>query len=272
MKVVLWLAVFFSAFIAYIQAEKTKPAYRITSPVEYQIIQRGVGNKAWVELKVTALLPISKSGLLEYRLDQNRSWEKLSGEWKNEKFVTRLRIPAGGWYGLEIREEGNLGHRSQVVKFGVGEIFVVAGQSNSGNYGEIKQSTKTGLVSAFDFDNNKWQLAIDPQPGAGGRGGSIMPLLGDLLVREFEVPVGIVAYGQGGTSVREWLPQGSRFPNPPTVENKVRKINDGEWESLGKIYPGFIERMKVFGKNGFRAVLWHQGESDANQKDPTRTL
>jgi hypothetical protein len=86
------------------------------------------------------------------------------------------------------------------------------------------------------------------------------------------MPIGIIAYGQGGTSVREWLPQGSRFPNPPTVENKVRKINDGEWESLGKIYPGFIERMKAFGKNGFRAVLWHQGESDANQKDPTRTL
>ena len=99
-----------------------------------------------------------------------------------------------------------------------------------------------------------------------------MPLFGDLLVREFNLPIGIIAYGQGGTSVREWLPQGSRFPNPPTVENKVRKIKDGEWESLGKIYPGFIERMKAFGKNGFRAVLWHQGESDANQKDPTRTL
>jgi predicted phosphodiesterase len=149
---------------------------------------------------------------------------------------------------------------------------VVAGQSNSGNYGEVKQSTQTGLVSAYDFENKKWQLAVDPQPGAGGRGGSIMPLLGDLLVREFEMPIGIIAYGQGGTSVREWLPQGSRFPNPPTVENKVRKINDDEWESLGKIYPGFIERMKAFGKNGFRAVLWHQGESDANQKDPTRTL
>ncbi len=272
MKVVLWLAVLFSAFIAYIQAEKTKPAYRIISPVEHQVIQRDSRNTAWVEIKVVTASPVSKSGPLEYRLDKNRSWEKANGEWKMKNLLPRLRIPGGGWYGLEIREEGNLGHRSQVVQFGVGEIFVVAGQSNSGNYGEIKQSTQTGLVSAFDFDNNKWQLAIDPQPGAGGRGGSIMPLLGDLLVREIEVPVGIVAYGQGGTSVREWLPQGSRFPNPPTVENKVRKIKDGEWESLGKIYPGFIERIEAFGKNGFRAVLWHQGESDANQKDPTRTL
>ena len=38
------------------------------------------------------------------------------------------------------------------------------------------------------------------------------------------------------------------------------------------IYPGFVERMKVFGPKGFRAVIWHQGESDANQKDPFRTL
>jgi hypothetical protein len=30
--------------------------------------------------------------------------------------------------------------------------------------------------------------------------------------------------------------------------------------------------MKQLGPHGFRAVLWHQGESDANQADPTRTL
>ena len=272
MKVVLWLSVLFSTFIGYIQAEKTELTYRIISPVEHQVIQRDSGNKALVEMKVATSLPVSKSGPIEYRLDKNRSWEKANGEWKDERFVARLRVRAGGWYTLEVRDSRTPDHRSQVVQFGVGEVFVVAGQSNSGNYGEIKQSTKTGLVSAFDFDNNKWQLAIDPQPGAGGRGGSIMPLLGDALSKKLNLPIGIIAYGQGGTSVREWLPQGSRFPNPPTVENKVRKINDGEWESLGKIYPGFIERMKVFGKNGFRAVLWHQGESDANQKDPTRTL
>ena len=34
----------------------------------------------------------------------------------------------------------------------------------------------------------------------------------------------------------------------------------------------FISRMSYVGKNGFRAVLWHQGESDANQADTSRTL
>jgi hypothetical protein len=31
-------------------------------------------------------------------------------------------------------------------------------------------------------------------------------------------------------------------------------------------------RMKQLGPKGFRAVLWHQGESDAEQPDPKRTL
>lgn len=33
-----------------------------------------------------------------------------------------------------------------------------------------------------------------------------------------------------------------------------------------------VARMKSLEPRGFRAVLWHQGESDANQADATRTL
>jgi len=41
---------------------------------------------------------------------------------------------------------------------------------------------------------------------------------------------------------------------------------------VGKIFQKFTTTLKLLGTNGFRAVLWHQGESDANQVDPTRTL
>jgi hypothetical protein len=34
----------------------------------------------------------------------------------------------------------------------------------------------------------------------------------------------------------------------------------------------FVRRMRSLMGQRFRAVLWHQGESDANQRDPTRTL
>jgi hypothetical protein len=44
------------------------------------------------------------------------------------------------------------------------------------------------------------------------------------------------------------------------------------WESKGVLFQSFVARMRQLGPRGFRAVLWHQGESDANQRDPSRTL
>jgi hypothetical protein len=130
--------------------------------------------------------------------------------------------------------------------------------------------TQTGRVSAFD--GHGWQLANDPQPGAAGTKGSFMPALGDALVERFHVPVGFVACGVGGTSVREWLPSGTTFPNPPTVESRVVRLPDGTWASKGQLYAKLLASMKAVGPLGFRAVLWHQGESDANQQDASRTL
>jgi hypothetical protein len=49
-------------------------------------------------------------------------------------------------------------------------------------------------------------------------------------------------------------------------------LPEGSWESKGEAYKMFTSRMSELGKNGFRAVLWHQGESDANQADTSRTL
>ncbi|HXF10823.1 MAG TPA: sialate O-acetylesterase, partial [Desulfuromonadaceae bacterium] len=144
------------------------------------------------------------------------------------------------------------------------------GQSNSANYGEEKNRTQTGLVAAFD--GTRWQLAADPEPGAGGTKGSFMPLFGDELAERLHMPIGIVPVGIGSTSVREWLPSGVRFTNLPPLTRNVVSVGPGEWESSGKIFTDFTTRMKQLGPNGFCAVLWHQGESDAKQADPMRTL
>jgi hypothetical protein len=173
--------------------------------------------------------------------------------------------PAGGWYRVEARVlvDGANAADAFVEHVGVGEIFVVAGQSNSANYGEERQETQTGLVAAFD--GVKWQPARDPEPGAGGAKGSFMAVFGDELARRLKVPVGVVAMGIGSTSVREWLPAGTHFPQPPTITRNVVERGTNDWEAVGKIYSNFVARLKGFGPQGFRAVLWHQGESDANQ-------
>lgn len=247
----------------------------LSSPVDYQVIQRGSKDKGLVSLQGTAV----KGADIEWRISGNSKygtlpsgWQKISAKSDGVSFQTEISLPAGGWYRMEVRASHNNSSLGEIVieHLGIGEVFVVAGQSNSANYGEEKQSTTTKKVTAFD--GKQWQLANDPQPGAGGRGGSFMPPFGDAISNKFNVPVGFVACGIGATSVREWLPKGTKFPNPPTIERRVEQLPDGEWASKGEAFTMFVDRMKPLGSKGFRAVLWHQGESDANQKDKTRTL
>ncbi|HRH97986.1 MAG TPA: sialate O-acetylesterase [Prosthecobacter sp.] len=239
----------------------------LTSPLDYQVIQRAS--------KSSGNIPIagkSTATAIEARIGMTGDWKKLDAHFEKGVFHATLKAPAGGWHRLEVRalKDGKVVGETSVAHVGIGEVFVVAGQSNSANHGQEKQTTQTGRVASFD--GQRWQLANDPQPGASGRGGSFMPPLGDALVQKFNVPVGFIPCGIGATSVREWLPKGATFPNPPTIESRVQKRPDGTWESKGAAYDAFVARMKSLGPHGFRAVLWHQGESDANQKDPTRTL
>jgi len=250
-------------------------AITLTAPLDYQVIQRMSRTAGTVHFR-GALLDLDTSrARLEARIVENGKpgqWQGVEAKFSQRNFEGTLVIPAGGWYQVEVRVvlDGEVAADAAVEHVGVGEVFVVAGQSNSANFGEVKQVTKSRRVAAFA--GNTWQIADDPQPGAGGKGGSFMPPLGDELVQRFNVPVGFIACGIGATSVREWLPRGTKFPNPPTLVGRVQKNADGAWESKGQAFETFVTRMKQTGPRGFRAVLWHQGESDANQKDPTRTL
>jgi hypothetical protein len=242
-------------------------AIRLDSPLDYQVVQRHSATSGRV--RIAGRVP---PGTMRLETRIQGDWEAAAFDPATGTFQCERVVPSGGWYACQIRATGGDGHvaTAEVSHVGVGEVFVVAGQSNSANHGEEKLTPRTGRVAAFD--GTRWQPARDPQPGASGEGGSFLPPFGDLLAERFEVPVGLVACGIGATSVREWLPRGSRFPNPPTLVGRVRQLPGGEWESNGEAYDTFVARLAKLGLGGFRAVLWHQGESDANQADPTRTL
>lgn len=114
------------------------------------------------------------------------------------------------------------------------------------------------------------RLVSENEPGAWQK--LVVQMEGDEFHATFGRPGRrlAIACGIGATSVREWLPKGSVFPNPPTLEGWVRKLPSGDWESKGGAYSNLVVCMKQTGH--FRAGLWHQGESDANQEDPNRTL
>ena len=248
----------------------------LTAPLDYQVVQRSSPGKGLVRFAGELSEEVAATDTtIEAKLvgeNQESGWLRAGGSISGRKLSGTVEAPAGGWWKLEVRvtRGGKEVAHGSVAHVGIGEVFVVAGQSNSANYGQEKQSTQSGRVAAFD--GTKWQLANDPQPGAGGGGGSFMPPFADAVAGKENVPVGIIACGIGATSVREWLPKGATFPNPPTIEGRVQKLGSGEWMSKGDAYAMLVARMKSVGVQGFRAVLWHQGESDANQKDATRTL
>jgi carbohydrate esterase-like sialic acid-specific acetylesterase len=245
----------------------------LDAPLDHQVIQRDSKDRGRIVIR--GHLDSGSASKIEARIvtgGKAAPWQDVHPKFCDGAFEGVLGAPAGGWHRLEVRAAtgDRVAQETGVEHVGVGEVFVVAGQSNSANHGEAIQQPKDDRVVNFDGEN--WRPADDPQPGATGSGGSFLPPFGDAIAKRFDVPVGFIACGVGGTSVREWLPRGTKIENPPTRIGHVRQGADGAWESKGDLFAKFVARMNQLGPHGFRAVLWHQGESDANQQDATRTL
>jgi hypothetical protein len=250
----------------------------ISSPSDYQVFQRSSPKIGAIRLRGNVLgapgdlaarvvRPASATAAEQVVVD----WQPLAVDSASATFDTDLAAPAGGWYRVEMRfatkqpSSSDRPPTAAIEHVGVGEVFVVAGQSNSTNWGSERQSTETGMVSSFD--GLRWRLANDPQPGTqdGSQAGSFLPAFGDALYKRLGVPIGVASTGAGGTSVRQWLPAGETMTNLPTVASHVREVRPGVWESTGELFNGLIRRLSALGPQGCRAVLWHQGESDAGQ-------
>ena len=243
----------------------------LESPLDYQVFQRQSNVSGVILAAGHARV---KCDRIEERLVGNSLSGMLPGNWQSlamdpgsGAFRDEIKTPAGGWYRMEFRliTNGKTVATIEVSHVGMGEVFVVAGQSNSTNYGEVRQQTRTGMVAAWSADG--WRLANDPQPGVqdASQKGSFIPAFGDALYEKIRVPVGVVSVGHGSTSVRQWLPAGDRFDIPPTMGKFVRSVGADQWESDGILFNGMMKPIRQFGRCGFRALLWHQGESDAHQ-------
>lgn len=230
-------------------AGPSAPAFVLEAPLERQIVQRDERNGAEVRIEgscrdgVPALVARVRRGD-EDVVSMTLELRDLEGP--RQRFAGSLRVPAGGLYALELAETQDGPRLFGLARFGVGEVFVVAGQSNSTNYGEERLPSSDDRVSAFD--GARWSLAADPMPGVQDRsaGGSPWPHFGALLARKLDVPVGIASVGFGGTSIRAWQ------KDHLFVMRDQREV---------VLHTGLRERLIALGNA--RAILWHQGETDA---------
>ena len=223
----------------------------LESPREFQVVQRGPGNVGRVRVEGICPDDVQSLGaLVVLQAGAAPAWSALQVDdlpGPTRHFHGVIELPAGGWYSLSVARAQGEPALAEVKHFGVGEVFVVAGQSNSTNYGEERTPALDDRVAAFD--GSRWWIAADPMPGVQdpSQDGSPWPTCGQLLRRSLGVPVAFASCGFGGTSLQQWQ-KGQEF------ENQGEKV---------RLYDGLLQRVRALGE--FRAILWHQGESDAGR-------
>jgi hypothetical protein len=217
----------------------------LESPMDYQVFQRQTKLQGTIAIRGRMRAAYDR---LEARISGKPLEGSLPDQWrdvplaeKGQTFEASIPAPAGGWYKVEVRalKDGKVVGQMVLDHVGIGEVFVGAGQSNSTNSGSVRTEQTSGMVSSFS--GTSWQPGDDPQAGVhdNSSGGSFWPAFGDAMYEKYHVPIGIASTGHSGSSVNQWAPGGDLC----------------RWT---------IARMKQLGPNGFRAVLWHSGESDSS--------
>lgn len=180
-------------------------------------------------------------------------------------FTAKLTgIPSGGPYRLSLA----VGNETVAIKsFYVGDVWVLAGQSNMEGVGNLDQPAKPHpLIRAFSM-RREWKQARDPlhtlgespdEAHHGGRQWTVQETASSLrtrakgvgvgvffaqeMLRRSGVPQGLICTAHGGTSMAQWNP-------------RLKAVG-------GKsIYYSMLASVKAT-EQPVAGVLWYQGESD----------
>jgi sialate O-acetylesterase len=250
--------------------------------VAYQVLQRDERGTGTATISGTAAARFN-SKYTEARVTKGdtevRGWTALNqvkaGKWTG----TLSNIPTGGPYTVEVRLiwAQNQAVTAAVDNILVGDLWVLAGQSNMEGVGNLEDTTPPiSEVHSFDM-TDAWVIAKDPlhtMPSAVDRvhwrknkDGELERLTGEPLetfvsnrkkgagpglpfalemYRRTGVPVGLVPCAHGGTSMDQWSPSLKA-------------------EAGASLYGATVRRIQAVGGK-IKGVLWYQGEADANPK------
>lgn len=132
-------------------------------------------------------------------------------------------------------------------------LYVLAGQSNMAGRGKVENQNNQFSKRIVALDKNgHWKIAKDPihydKPEAGvGPGLSFAKVM--LATEDPDVIIGLIPTACGGSPIDVWK-------------------SGGYWgQTKSHPYDDALNRMRIAMQQGeLKGVLWHQGESDANEK------
>ncbi len=181
-----------------------------------------------------------------------------AGENFTGSFETSVTIPAGGLYRIETSLETRstlpnltwLYRGDCVLHLGVGDLFVIAGQSNSAGFGKDFCDDPPHLCVHLFRNRSKWDLACHPM-NESTFGGSlpneemgipgVSPYL-SFAKTYYEItgrPVGLIQTSMGGSPMSRWKPR------------------------KGDLYGNMMDKIHQTGGK-YAGILWYQGCSDTD--------
>ncbi len=198
---------------------------------------------------------------------------RVVGAARGGRFAARLRgLPAGGPFEVELTVKAPAGDAPEQVRVRdvlVGDVWLLAGQSNMQGYGRIVRPPPADPAVRAFYMNDEWDVARDPihnlneavdavhngwpdpekprrrsrLPARIGAGPGVP--FGLAMRRLTGVPQGLIACAHGGTSMEQWDPARKRLGSRSLFGALCRRLR----------------------KTGGRVagVLWYQGESDTNE-------
>lgn len=247
---------------------------QITYPLNRMVFQRNTGNSASVSITGQYQQSIDRvdARVVSIQGGTTSSWQTIQNTPQGGFFSGILNV-IGGWYQLEVRGmlNGTAVANTTLQKFGVGEVFVVSGQSNARGYYNFGASgASDDRVNAVDFYDTEGGNEL-PQPNfihldanvalsPHGESAWCWGRLGDLIASRYNVPVMFYNTSFDGTSVGNWA---------ETVDGGTTKSAYGTYQP-GQPFIFLKKALNYYASmTGARAVLWHQGESDTQLSTTT---
>lgn len=239
------------------------------APREWQIIQRDAAGLGAFDL-AGRWVSVNGPGTVQVRLvyedtgvpvNQSLDWQTVStradGTWAGHV----SHIPAGGLYRLETRYKpdsipmGEWADRGDMRHFlGVGDLWVITGQSNSAGYGRGPVYDPPELGIHLFRNNGQWALATHPlnestdtrhPVNRDSANTAHAPYLhfARLLKQQLGCPIGLIQTSRGGSTLAEWNPH-DPAPSGGLFENMLTCVAAAGDQVTG--------------------IIWYQGESEAD--------
>ena len=234
-----------------------RPAIRVISPQAHQVFQREASGRGVI--RVSGRCGGVRGGLLV-------TWGPLRRVVRVQRdgtFRLRLDCEAAGQASLRVSSRRSPTLFAEVTDVGIGDVYVIAGQSNASGRGPHMATSSNPVFTAGLFGNDyRWRELRDPVDSPVGQvdavsrdrnaGGSAWPIVATRLMAAEEVPVAFIPCARGNTTITRWVSDPSRPRSRRTL------------------YGSMVARVRAAGGR-VRAVLFLQGESDARWSTSPRT-